>query len=362
MTGDLTSKYKFDAFSGELPKASLSSNDQREVYKLGMEGSFFPIHKVTTGAGSIFMLLFLASIFLVDWINSNILFFFFFIFVTGLAFYSIYLGFKAQSEISRYIKFAEDNSLSFKILDNDFKLSDIPLFDGSFDNARYKIFKSNKHEDYAISNFRFRKEISTKNGNRSETYRRGLITLALPKPVPHILVLREKDYSAFNEEERIKLGAGVDGKIKVYAPKSIHREVLLILTPDVLESLVDNAIEGEIHIVGRTLVFIFDNQLSLDSPGTWEMFDRLYDTICTQLVDQIEKYQASTAVQKLLLQKYEASTIKNNDFNNYDKKDLNFQISLNRKRTQINVHPIMIVLIFGLMSSWVLGLIFIIII
>jgi hypothetical protein len=360
------SSYDFSAFNGDVSASSkLTADESREVYKLGMEGSFFPFKHIVNIVGPIFMLLFFASIFLVDWVNSNILFFLFFFFALGFAIYSIYMGFKAQSEVSRYIKFAEDNNLTFSVIEKDFKINHIPLFNDSFDNARYKIFNSNKNPNAVISNFRFRKKVSTKNGTRTETYWRGMITIPLPKLVPHILVVGDKEYTPFANEERMRMGAGVEGKISIYAPNSLHREVLLILTPDVLDALVNNGIEGEIHIAGDKLLFLFDKPLPLAEPATWEMFDRLQATVGRQVLEQVERYSASAYVRELLINengvaKDDKLAEKIDEALNVSKK-YGLQVSLKQKSSQINVSPLIVVLILGLISSWLMSLIFFVI-
>jgi hypothetical protein len=130
----------------------------------------------------------------------------------------------------------------------------------------------------------------TKSGKSRQEHSCQFFKYSLPRKVPHILIVNKR--SRFNplpyklkNDEKMKLG-GFNNWFDVVVPKNYQRDALQILTPNVMEAIMNHSKKNDIELVGDSLYFYMDKLNPEDLTSTIQDTNTVYE----KLLRQVERY------------------------------------------------------------------------
>ena len=120
-----------------------------------------------------------------------------------------------------------------------------------------KIAKNGIAGDYAGGFILFDYQYTTGSGKNSHTYHFGVAKMKLNKKFPHILLDNKRDGSLgsfeFNRSQKLELEGDFNKYFNVFGPKEYEIEVLQVLNPAVMQTLLAMPEPVDIEIIGHDL-------------------------------------------------------------------------------------------------------------
>lgn len=181
-----------------------------------------------------------------------------FLFIPGAILYGIINKGKRSLQIEQFCK---DNNFSLQ------PLLDVGDKTGSLFNRGHSRIISNQMSgvdddtEFCIYDYQY----TTGSGKSSRTYQFGVAEITLKQKFPHILVDNKRDGSIsgfeFDKSQKLELEGDFNTYFSVYGPKEYEIEVLQVLNPSVMVSLLSMHESFDIEIIGNKM-YIYNRGMS----------------------------------------------------------------------------------------------------
>lgn len=181
-----------------------------------------------------------------------------FLFIPGAILYGIINKGKRALQIEQFCK---DNSFSFQPVQNIVGKSGSLFNKGDSRIASNQISGTEGGSDFCIYDYQY----STGSGKSRRNYQFGVAEITLKRKFPHILVDNKRDGSIsgfeFDKSQRLELEGDFNNYFSVYGPKEYEIEVLQVLNPSVMVSLLSMHESFDIEIIGDKM-YIYNRGIS----------------------------------------------------------------------------------------------------
>lgn len=213
-----------------------------------------------------------------------------------LALFAVYgKDIRVGKQIAKTIRFAYYNNLAY-----DYALKN-PGYAGmmfTVGNSR-KIVAAIGFSDakavYEIGNYSY----AMGYGNGGERFHYGYIRILQQRRLPHVALVSTRHKRSgpfrnmainFGKQQKLGLEGNFDNYFTVYAPEHYEADVLYILTPDVMASLIDNTAGYDIEIVDDELYIYRDQPFDLTTEAGLKQALCICDTVGAEIDHQTDYY------------------------------------------------------------------------
>ena len=138
------------------------------------------------------------------------------------------------------------------------------------------------------------------NLRRSRGRSRGwhYLAVTLPAPLPHLVLdavannrFRSDLPGGVDRARRLSLEGDFDRSFHVYVPAGYERDALVVLTPDVMAALADDAARFDLEFVDDRLVFFTSPAADFGAPAAWQAVDAILADAVPRITDRARGYR-----------------------------------------------------------------------
>lgn len=164
-----------------------------------------------------------------------------------------------------------------------------------FDNGRSRQMRESIRfkDGVEVGNYQF----VTGSGKNSRTHLFAFVRVPLVREMPHIVLDARKGNflgsnlpDTFDRSQRLQLEGDFNKYFDVYVPKQYEADALYVLTPDVMQALVNYAGDLDVEIVGKELYIYRTMPLDISNEAQLKPFLGLVDTLSKEITAQTRRY------------------------------------------------------------------------
>ena len=122
----------------------------------------------------------------------------------------------------------------------------------------------------------------TSGGRSQQTSYVSFMRVTLPRELPHILIDAHRNVldlgGGLDKSQRLSLEGDFDEYFTVYCPDGYQQDTLYFLTPELMQSMIDQDRAYDMEVVGNQLYFYRSGRLEYDEATTRHLFQMLQNT------------------------------------------------------------------------------------
>lgn len=119
----------------------------------------------------------------------------------------------------------------------------------------------------------------------------GYLAIRLDRKLPHIVLQRRRGAMFYaGDGPELELEGDFGKHFELHVPEGYERDALYILTPDVMQALIDEAADRRVEIVDDYL-FVFGDRVDVTDPAVHARMHRITAAIAAQIVPQADGYR-----------------------------------------------------------------------
>ncbi len=117
------------------------------------------------------------------------------------------------------------------------------------------------------------------------------LAIRLDRKLPHIVLQRRRGVTFYaGEVPELELEGDFGEHFELHVPKGYERDALYVLTPDVMQALIDEAADQRVEIVDDWL-FVFGERFDVTDPDVHTRMHRVTAAIAAQVQPQADGYR-----------------------------------------------------------------------
>jgi hypothetical protein len=122
----------------------------------------------------------------------------------------------------------------------------------------------------------------------------GYLAIHLDRRLPHIVLQRRRGALLYaGDGPEFELEGDFGKHFELHVPTGYERDALYLLTPDVMQTLIDEAADQRVEIVDDDLFVFFDDGVDVTDPDVHIRMHRVWAAIAGQIVPQADGYRDS---------------------------------------------------------------------
>lgn len=158
-----------------------------------------------------------------------------------------------------------------------------------------------------LANFQY----VTGSGRSQQIHRYHYICIQLTRCLPHIVLdAKNNNYFGstdnlplpFDSDQRLSLEGDFDKYFTLYTPKTYERDALYVITPDIMQLLVDVFGNYDVEIIDNYAYIYRGGHLDLTNASALQHFIMLGDRLKTELGHQTDRYRDAAVEDKTINQ------------------------------------------------------------
>ena len=213
--------------------------------------------------------------------------------VGGMAL-AVLMGALAQRDQIRLRRFAQANNLAY-IESTEVLAREGTIFNRGHSQRIVGGIRSEEPGFYEIANYRY----TTGSGKNQQLHKYGFVSIKLPRKLPHMLLDSRKNNfmtAMTNLPELVKSGQALrlegdfNEHFTLYVPAGYERDALYVLTPDIMQLLIDRAAGYDVEIVDDRLYLYVSGAFALTDATKLQQLFQLADTLYNDFYQQTDHY------------------------------------------------------------------------
>jgi hypothetical protein len=127
----------------------------------------------------------------------------------------------------------------------------------------------------------------------------GYLTIRLDRNLPHIVLQRRRGAMFYaGDGPELALEGDFGKHFELHVPKGYETDALYVLTPDVMQVLIDEAADQRVEIVDDRL-FVFGDPVDVTDPAAHSRMHRIAAAITAEIKPQTDAYRDAPAGRRL---------------------------------------------------------------
>jgi hypothetical protein len=119
----------------------------------------------------------------------------------------------------------------------------------------------------------------------------GYLAIRLDRQLPHIVLQRRRGAMLYaGDGPEFELEGDFGRHFELHVPEGYERDALYVLTPDVMQVLIDEAADQRVEIVDDYL-FVFGDRVDVADPEVHARMHRIYAAIASEIKPQTDAYR-----------------------------------------------------------------------